>query len=531
MGWLSNVIRWGKRIWRKDSLTAISAYSYQTMHYLFEQGKALPAFTKSFIDHASTRTVANHLFRIAYEDVIPLVLVTYGTDLIHAQCNTYIADEDEQSSATTIFILKSSLHLLETATWIFKVRKQTQLFVRTAIVTLEAPLLFNKNRSSPVMTVCTEAHCSTLRFVQGSLRDIVTYYSTELAISSLRYLPVAGNTLASFLLTYHNGRYLVSVALPEMCNRHQVLYLRQHSELAFSLGIGHAISSRTVNFLLEVLTKIPASYYASSVEQLIFIFHMNVAAHLTLPNPPKALTRTIRDPIHLFQSTIGFVFDALLVGLKTKIPSLLPNQQPGGLIQTIKRAPWREIRNIHLWITSNSNARIFLPKLLHDLPSFLNDPIIKSNWPALQQSMLSLLNTIESLNQSRTIRWLSYTPNVTSRLNETMTGTPRLITTVALQLFTDPEFMRFATRLKNQLEELQMQSSFRLIPEEDYILVDREERSPTTNSPMAFYSSHRLHGEETESNASSDEWKFVDSEGWVHIEGVNDSTHVHLRPR
>ncbi|GGI76259.1 hypothetical protein [Legionella impletisoli] len=502
---------------QKDPLTAVTDYSYQTMHYLFEQSKALPNVTKSFVAHDSTKTAAKHILRITYEDLIPLVLVTYGNQIIQEHGNAYLSEENDQFTFPGTLVLQTGLHLLEVATWLFKVRKNSQLFVRTAIVTLEAPLLFNQNRSSPLMTICSDAHCSTLRFVQGSLRDIVTYYSTELAIYSIRYLPFAGNLLASFLSTYHNGRYLVSVALPEMCNRHQVLYLSQHSELALSLGIGHALSARVINSVLETLTRIPQSYYASTIEQLLFISHMNVAAHLTLPNPPITLTRRVPDPIHLFQSTIGFVFDALLVGLKTKVPSLLPGNQVGGLKQAIKNLPWEEVRALHLWVITNPKARIFLPKLLHDLPSFLNDPIIKSNWPALKQSFLTVLNTLESLSQNRTIRLSSYIPGVTSALAEKVSGTPRVITSLGLQLITDPEFINVVVYLKARIEQLAQleqprnHTEIELSVWEDYIVVEREESTPVSHNNALTSSRYRLHSS-ISSSPDTEGWEFVDHE-------------------
>ncbi len=65
-----------------DAAVGVGNYTYKTIGGLFEQVATIPKFTRSVIFHANTRMVAGHVLRVALEDLLPLVAVTYTNDMI-----------------------------------------------------------------------------------------------------------------------------------------------------------------------------------------------------------------------------------------------------------------------------------------------------------------------------------------------------------------------------------------------------------------------------------------------------------------
>ncbi len=467
MGWFSNATEWAKKIWYHDTTAAAANYSYQTIAYCLEQIAAAPKVMRSVITHPPTRVVARHLLRMATEDLIPLVFVTYFNQCLQERGQTYLDENPDAAWLSTNTAIQYSLYLIQLTSWAIRVNRKTELITRMAIVTLEASPMLGKVNTSSTMTVCVEGNdpCTKLRFMQGSIRDLTAYWSTEAAIALIGYTPIAGGTLAALLSVYHNGRYVLTVALPDLCNRHQVVYLREHSELALSLGVGHAASSLVVNSLMEVATGIPRVFYAGAIEQFILMTQMSVAAHLRLPIAQKSSSRNLPDPVLYFQNGVGFIVDTLLLGLKAKIPRMLKGREPGSNVKSLLI----NLSNTeYFWLTrlvkisqkmGASPLAHIVPRLLRTKQSFLQDPIISSNWAAVKISLVDTLKTIESLHNELLVQAASYTPDTAANLVESIFGTPKFITKLLLQLVSDKEVIEQLRTWRYQIEKLHADSS------------------------------------------------------------------------
>ena len=457
MGWFTNVKDWGKRIWSHDTSAAVGSYSYQTIAYAFEQIGVIPKVVNSIVNHVPTRTVAKHLMRITFEDLVPLVLVTFSNQYLQDRGKAYLDDDPDNAWLSTDTAIQTTLYLLQAATSVYSINKKTQIAVRTTIVSLEAPFLLNGVNGASIMTICKEERCSMLRFMQGSLRDIVAYWSTEAAISLIGYVPVAGGPLAAVLSVYHRGRYVLTVVLPDVCNRHQVIYLQKHSELALSLGLGQLGSSWIVNSLLETATGIPRAFYAGAVEQFMLVTQMSVAAHLNLPATQKLSKRALADPILLYQGGVGFMVDTILLGLKVKIPRMLQDRPSRNISEIIDSLPWASMYQFSELILHNKLAHIFLPSLLHDAKSFIQDPIVRSNWTGLRETIINVFTILEKIKNHPAVRASSYMPNVAGTLVEAYLGTPKFLTKLLLQLLTDEKFINKVRAWRSEVEKLKLE--------------------------------------------------------------------------
>ena len=127
MVWLTD---WGKHKGLFEGLSSIGAYVYRTTAYGFEQIGAIPRLLSSMAHHAPTRSVVSHWLRITAEDVIPLVLVTYGSECLQRAAVEYRDSETEQPHApSAVIMINMGISLLQVATWVYSVRKKTDLFL------------------------------------------------------------------------------------------------------------------------------------------------------------------------------------------------------------------------------------------------------------------------------------------------------------------------------------------------------------------------------------------------------------------
>jgi hypothetical protein len=480
MGLLDRLKNWRQRPWLHDASAAVANYSYQTMIYMLEQVPVIPKVVRSIILHQPTQQVARHIIRITLEDLAPLALVSYISQCLQDKALESLDDEKHTTWINTDTTVQVAIYVLQAATWAYTVRKKTQIAVRTILVTLEAPYQLNRVTDALPMTICSDERCSRLRFLQGSLRDMTTYWATEAAISLSSYIPIAGGSLAAMLTVCHRGRYVLTVALPDLCNRHQMIYLQEHPELALSLGIGHATGSWFINSLVQTTTGIPFIFYASTIEQFMLIVQISIAAHIQLPKPTKASTRSDVDPVRMYQNTIGFLFDVVSLGLKMKIPRMLNNGGSRSAADIITSAPWSSAIKYTKMIGQHKLMQTLLPSMVRDRTSFLRDPIVHSIWPSLQIPVLKTLQSIENVSNSRAIRLSSQIPTVTSTIVETFLGTPKFMTRFALELMRNEIFLSGIRSLRLTIERFYQDESIPLSQGIDqnqaWLIIDQQER-------------------------------------------------------
>lgn len=458
MGWFRDGINWVKDLWRGKTASSVANYSYQTITHCFDQIAVIPKVVHSVVTHPPTRMVAKHLAYITVFNVIPLVCIRFWNQLLQERGQEYLEENQDPAWISTYTAIQMGLYLLQTATWAIKVNRQTEMMVRMAMVTLEATPMLNGAKTTLPMTVCTDPPepCSTLRFMQGSIRDLAAYWATEAAISLTGYIPIAGGSISTLLSVYHNGRYVLTIVLPDLCNRHQMIYLSEHSELALSLGVGHAISSRMVCSFVEAATGIPPVFYNSAVKQLMLITQMSVAAHMNLPVAKKASTRSLVDPIDTFQRGVGFIVDILLLGLKSKIPRMMKGNDPKNLKEIFKQFSRTELSYLD-WIDKKTHAKTFLrilfPRLVHGTDGFIKDPIIRSNWPTVRASVVDTLKIIEFLHEHSVVKAAAYAPKAAASMVASIFGGPKFIAEIVLKLLADEDLIAQLRSWRYQIEK------------------------------------------------------------------------------
>lgn len=459
MGWFTSVkdsvTHWGRTLWHRETVADMGNFSYQTISYLFQQIGVLPKVAYAMVNHPPTQKVVKHLARITVVDLAPLVIVSYTNHLLQTagqqHLNHHEAPDQDPLSTSSYMTLQMGLYLLNIATWAYSVHAKLKLLVNTTLVTLEAPPAINAINSLPPNTVCTEANCSTLRFLQGSVRDLTTYFATEAAISLIAYIPIVGGTSAALLSVYHRGRYVLTVVLPDLCNRHQVIYLREYPELALSLGMGHAASTRAITAMIEATTGISPVFYNTTIEQLTLITQMVLAAQLNLPTAPLSSSRSTTDPVRIYQDSIGYIFDVFSKGLKTMV---LNREKPKTVKELLQTIPWSSLYEKINTCRDFPLVHVVLPRSLHNARNFINDPIVRDSWPTLQNKLVNILKIIQSIQVHPAVKLSSRAPESAITILWLVLGTPKPLTRIILQLLNDEEVVEQLRQWQIQLERL-----------------------------------------------------------------------------
>lgn len=437
----------GTSIWQKTTLpkvvNEVGQFSYRTINHLFEQISVAPKVIYSSVWSPKTRKVTGQLIRIGLEDLAPLVLVNYANQLVQMKGKTYLDSDEPWLSTNTM--LQMSLILLETANWLYTIRKRTQLGVRLSIVAIEASRAFSKERVTPPMTICLEEKCTTLRFLKGSFRDFIAYWSTEAAISLIGYIPMVGGGMAGMLAVYHRGRYVMTLLLPDLCSRHQEQYLREYTEWCLAHGLGHLALTELTTHFLESVSGIPKQFYKGAVQQFLLITQTSIAAHMPLPSPIKKSNRNLPDPVAIYESAIGFIFDTVVLGLKKQIPILLKQKGPS--------LPWEKLKQGGIYLWNNPVAQaikpLVIPRMLRSSQAFINDPVIP--WSDLKETTVEAIVNIECIKNKWLVRIATLSPKKAAKVTWLIFGTPRSVVELLLKMMGNQEIMNKLGDLRRSL--------------------------------------------------------------------------------
>ncbi len=416
------------------------------------------------------KQVAKDTSKAVLKDAMIMLALIQGTRLSHYLEKDSVAkktDDDHWFYTLQFFVLylpTKALNLsLSILPGILVARNWIELQSHIFLVNLEAPALSDVSKIS---NVCEAAGCTPMDKTTGMFYDLATYCATEWALAKMGQLPIPLiSSLTTIARTHHNGRYIGTVALSRLCNEHQIMFLLEHPEWAFSLGLSHLLIVQLVNWLLETTTGIPAEYYASAIDKLMLVAQMSVASHMRLAQPPLIRTRA-PDPIEAFQTVVAFNSQTHILGLD-KQTTLLPEGQTATsrrALHLLKHLPKFSGNKMGLMgekivVSLNPFLFIFLPDYLTSLEQLIHDPIARDNWPALQKGMISILKVIETARDSWLVTIASSTPTGSSYAAKGIFGMPPAITKLLLKLVNDDSVIEKMHRLRTQIEDLQVEKA------------------------------------------------------------------------
>lgn len=371
MGWLA----WTReKAWSAVSMSV--KYTYGTVSHLFEQVGVLPKTIKSLLTHLPSRSVTRNLSYIALHDLLPLVLINLANGYIQQSFSQEGEEENEWSSAN--YAIQCSLMLLGLAVRAYNFRQGTQLAARTLLVSCRAADAFNQVSPRPQSPLCIEEKCTLTQQIKGSGREVVELQANALAVYLLGC--VSGmEGLSKLLSVYANGRYVAKSTTPERCPDHKMI----QSEYALALGLGHAGMMVLLKSALTATSGLPPEFCLNTMEQMLLILQIAIAAHLQPPLVRPDEQTLPLDPMDVYERFIGWCTKVIASGLKKQIPALLKG--PSRVI------PWQAIADSAYSLVNYPPARQFrymiLPPMLHSGYHFIKDPVVKEDWKSFVEQM------------------------------------------------------------------------------------------------------------------------------------------------
>lgn len=442
MGWVS----WAKeKAWGAVSATA--KYTYGTVSHLFEQIGVLPKTIRSLLAHESSRTITNHLAYIISHDLLPLLLVNFANNYIQQSFSPEY-DEEDSSWLSANYFIDCSLMLLGLAVKAYNFRQGTQMATRTILVSLRAADAFNQINPRERSPLCIEEKCTVAQQIKGSGRELVELMANDLAVHLISQIP--GMSGVSYLVSiYVRGRYIAKSTTPERCPDHRAL----ESEYALALGLGHEGMAMLLRAALTATSGLPPEFCLKTMEQMLLMFQIAIAAHL---NPPlvRSGEQTIPvDPMDLYERFMGWWTKVVASGLKKQIPPLL--QGPPSNI------PWQTISNSLYKVAHHPLTRqlkyIILPPMFHSEDQFINDPIIKRDWETLMNrtdSVLAFIINKGNPEKSYTVKVAAWAPKSTAAAVKVVYGIPQFITKSLLIVVGEEVSLDYLRAVRNWVGEL-----------------------------------------------------------------------------
>lgn len=416
------------------------------------QSRALRKTIQESWSNEKARRFASRLWRVAEEDVRPIVLVGCANEL----AQTYLSDqidipepEDGYALSTLGFfaLVYSSKFVVSAIVSGYLFRKKLQFGVRMLAITLEAT---DVARSAvQIKNICEEEGCNTLRYLKGAVRDNVNYWVSDVLIRGVELIPVMGTTTATILSVYHQGRYVMTLVLP-ICNRHQEVYIIENPGLIMSHGFTYQFLSTVVPITIEYTTGFSREIYQSPLSQLFLIMQVSLAARMELPQPVSKAKRAIIDPVTLLVALIDLVFEVVLLGLKRYIPQRVANSEGSSI-------PWDKLLSGLSRIWSNPVVQrilfFILPRMLQSLHRFRNDQLISQHWESWRGEALIVIRMIKDYLSNPLVIAAAKMKTITVEvLHNTQLNLPKFVTRFLIDLARIPDIVNRLGDLERFLE-------------------------------------------------------------------------------
>lgn len=500
--------------WRRDASNTGRQFALETATYVLQHGE--PLYRPLF--EIAANPLVNHIWRMFIENVFPIALVN-GT---YSYAASYL-DEQDNAIATT----------LKWGMWgaasIYTVGNSIQFTARFAVLSLQAGKTLTALPSrAEYKQLCVNEHCTSMRFLQGVTRDWVAFLATQRLISAVGFLPGIGVWVEAPLRVYHNGRYVLTMIIPE-CDRHLWSFMQEYVELALALGISHAAIHQLWVAAASSLTGLRAEDYTVQLGHLSLIVEMMVAAKMKLPPPVTKSERVTYDPLIAYQRLVRFLFDTLAKGLKVTLPPVLKQMSTMGaanfLVQKVKALPEHTLwQNPLVHYPTSSLKQLLmglLPEMLYRIDAFAEDPVIHPTWAPLREDLIKSIMWMQKEHQNYStqlvISLASLDPKTSAAWTSFWFGVPELFIELLVKLVANQAFIHRLVEFRQVLENMRHDLKPALPPVMEYPLRELPQRDLGIHEPCAV----EPDWDECEEGDESDE-----SDQWDECEEYEESNEV-----
>ncbi len=447
MRWTS----WAKEaVWDRGLIghfvKSTGAYTFKTMAHFFEQVGVLPKVAYSLMTHKPANKISHQMVYITLHDLLPMILVNTVNTTVQQAFSTADKEEEEQWLSTTT-LLSSSLLLLQFAVNAYNFRQGIQMTTRTMLVALSAPEAFNQINPRQKSPLCIEDKCTTAQRIKSGGEELVKLMANDMAVLAISQVPYI-TLLSKIISIYVRGRYILVSTTPERCATHRGI----ESENAFALGLGHEGLMTLIRHLLSSTLGLPPALCLNTMEKMLLVFQMAVAAHLTPPLVESGKGTLSIDPLETYERMTGWITKVIAHGLIKEVPRLF--EGPGTDI------PWNKIVKYFREINNNALTKqiktLALPSLLHSDQNFVKDPVIQKLWSPLQKQFDTCLMVVLNAgkNERVLLTLLTWAPGTTSLALKLTFGIPQKLTRALVLVAGDENFRHLLQDIQNWIQSL-----------------------------------------------------------------------------
>lgn len=415
----------------KSAASAVVYSSKQFISAVSSQKKAIAPAFQTLTSKSSYQEIKRLTMLHFYSDLLPLIAIQTMVNLVAFYQEPTNTEAEEDSFWLNPILMGGVIAVA----YLFKTRTQVQASVHKPFLNLQT-IRYLYAAGPTENSVCKINSCTVERYFKGFCRELINYAVIELALQGVASLPYLHS--AAFLLrVYNQGRFLLTLNILHLCERHQQIFLEEYPEWALALGImqelmrlsfaesfkllvsvTHAASNLVLTSEILALTNNTAPYYNIMGEQLAFLVTCCVMAHMIMPQEVEQVSRQFRDPVNALERISGAGFDrALALGQQTIPPTVkalvkvLMRQPPSSI-------PWAKIYNSmkNSWnhpIVSPLKWMV-IPPLLRDLSILAKDPFIGPFWDEFTPKIRSIIYDIEDFKKNKGIQAAIKYPKVGS---------------------------------------------------------------------------------------------------------------------
>lgn len=438
-------------VWNSSTplFTRTLSFGGNAVHQFAEQGLALSNALSSFTTDPATQHIGQGMFNIIFYDVLPVVGVNYLNNGVQQY---FHSGYEQQGWLAPYSLFLTTLTLVDYGVSAYSYRQGVQAVTRTLILDSLGPAAFNAH-STPGDSACTERKCTTKRFLSGMVREPLILAASDLLPVLVSPIPYIGSPASQLLRMICIGRYITRLVTPERCERHKYMM----SESVLALGISHQAALSLVNAILEKSVGLPPFLQQRTIEHMLTLLFVNLAAHMTIPLAKRKKASAATDLLDKYEEATRFVIDVIFAGLLKRIPiDFAPDPETPPLISIDKL-----LKNASKMFTGELHLKSYLGPMNEPfqrnrgwlLPSIFNDPIndaiIKTYWPDIRREVIVITSQIERIKHSATAQVaLSYSPKGIATILFLGVGIPKKATKIMIMLTQEEDFWTFVRALK-----------------------------------------------------------------------------------
>ncbi|HAU1152956.1 TPA: lpg2879 family Dot/Icm T4SS effector [Legionella pneumophila] len=487
MKWFSSVVNgvktigsslWegSKWVWNNASLskvtTGLFSYTANTTFQVLEQAIALRDAVPTLVNNPQAKKIAYGMGYILVNDVLPLVALNFANNTAQ---NYFREGYDEDASwyaPYSLFLsgLTLTSYLVRAYTW----RQGVQTVAHVAVLDSLGPSSFNSNKKSLPPSICDELDCNYKRKIKGWGREPLVLMGNDALTYGVSLIPYVGEPLSKVLRVYFNGRYIIRLTTPELCERHKYLAMKPESVLGF--GLTFEATSMLMDKALESTVGMPPFLYYRALRHLLLLLHINVAAHMELPKSGLKDKTSSFDPFNIYERVNRFVADVIFSGLIKRIPiDFKPDKDAEPLIPLSPALKFGTmVLNMDLEKEKKTTRGFFskaidkayvlvLPPVFRGANGLINDPIVFMYWPTIRSGAISAVEFVEGVGKTKTMATLAWAPKTVAAAINLKFGIPKKVTRFVLMLSKEEDFWNLATAFKLWFERHNIKGEPKLI--------------------------------------------------------------------